>query len=319
MLRFLVRRTAQGALVLWLITMVVFALFFVVPSNVARTLAGRQASPQTVALIQHRLGLDLPVWRQYLGFIFRALHGDLGYDYYHQVPVTTVIANAAPITLSLVLGAAVIWLALGVFNGVMSAIHPRSFLDRSLTAFALFFYSMPSFLLGLLLLYFFYFQLTLAGIPIFPPGGYVPLSQGVGPWADHLILPWLTLALVSAAIYTRLTRGSMLDVLGEDYIRTARSKGIAERRVIGRHGLRSALTPVVTQFGIDLGALLGGAVITETVFSMPGLGKASLDALTQQNQPVIIATVLLASTAIVVANIAVDMLYAVLDPRVRLH
>ena len=319
MLRFLVRRTAQGALVLWLITMVVFALFFVVPSNVARTLAGRQASPQTVALIQHRLGLDLPIWRQYLGFIFRALHGDLGYDYYHQVPVTTVIANAAPITLSLVLGAAVIWLALGVFNGVMSAIHPRSFLDRSLTAFALFFYSMPSFLLGLLLLYFFYFQLTLAGIPIFPPGGYVPLSQGVGPWADHLILPWLTLALVSAAIYTRLTRGSMLDVLGEDYIRTARSKGIAERRVIGRHGLRSALTPVVTQFGIDLGALLGGAVITETVFSMPGLGKASLDALTQQNQPVIIATVLLASTAIVVANIAVDMLYAVLDPRVRLH
>ena len=319
MLRFLVRRTAQGALVLWLITMVVFALFFVVPSNVARTLAGRQASPQTVALIQHRLGLDLPIWRQYLGFIFRALHGDLGYDYYHQVPVTTVIADAAPITLSLVLGAAVIWLALGVFNGVMSAIHPRSFLDRSLTAFALFFYSMPSFLLGLLLLYFFYFQLTLAGIPIFPPGGYVPLSQGVGPWVDHLILPWLTLALVSAAIYTRLTRGSMLDVLGEDYIRTARSKGIAERRVIGRHGLRSALTPVVTQFGIDLGALLGGAVITETVFSMPGLGKASLDALTQQNQPVIIATVLLASTAIVVANIAVDMLYAVLDPRVRLH
>ena len=319
MLRFLVRRTAQGALVLWLITMVVFALFFVVPSNVARTLAGRQASPQTVALIQHRLGLDLPIWRQYLGFIFRALHGDLGYDYYHQVPVTTVIADAAPITLSLVLGAAVIWLALGVFNGVMSAIHPRSFLDRSLTAFALFFYSMPSFLLGLLLLYFFYFQLTLAGIPIFPPGGYVPLSQGVGPWMDHLILPWLTLALVSAAIYTRLTRGSMLDVLGEDYIRTARSKGIAERRVIARHGLRSALTPVVTQFGIDLGALLGGAVITETVFSMPGLGKASLDALTQQNQPVIIATVLLASTAIVVANIAVDMLYAVLDPRVRLH
>jgi len=319
MLRFLVRRTAQGALVLWLITMVVFALFFVVPSNVARTLAGRQASPQTVALIQHRLGLDLPIWRQYLGFIFRALRGDLGYDYYHQVPVTTVIANAAPITLSLVLGAAVIWLALGVFNGVMSAIHPRSFLDRSLTAFALFFYSMPSFLLGLLLLYFFYFQLTLAGIPIFPPGGYVPLSQGVGPWMDHLILPWLTLALVSAAIYTRLTRGSMLDVLGEDYIRTARSKGIAERRVIARHGLRSALTPVVTQFGIDLGALLGGAVITETVFSMPGLGKASLDALTQQNQPVIIATVLLASTAIVVANIAVDMLYAVLDPRVRLH
>jgi peptide/nickel transport system permease protein len=319
MLRFLIRRTAQGLLVLWLITIVLFALFFVVPSNVARTLAGRQASPQTVALIQHRLGLDLPLWRQYLGWIGRALHGDLGYDYYHQVPVTTIIANAVPITLSLVLGAAILWLAIGVFNGVVSAIRPRSFIDRALTAFALFFYSMPTFLLGLLLLYFLYFQLTLAGITLFPPGGYVPLSQGVLPWLDHLILPWFTLALVSAAIYTRLTRGSMLDVLGEDYIRTARSKGIAEKRVIGRHALRSALTPVVTQFGIDLGSLLGGAVVTETVFSLPGLGKAGLDALNQQNQPVIIAIVLLSSTAIVLANIAVDFVYALLDPRVRLH
>jgi len=319
MLRFLIRRIAQGLLVLWLITLVLFALFFIVPSNVARTLAGRQAPQATVDLISHRLGLDLPLWRQYLGWIGRALRGDLGFDYYHQVPVTTIIAQALPVTLSLVIGAAILWLAIGVFNGVMSAIHPRSFLDRSLTAFALFFYSMPSFLLGLLLLYFFYFQLTLAGLPIFPPGGYVPLSEGVVPWIDHLILPWLTLALVSAAIYTRLTRGSMLDVLGEDYIRTARSKGISERRVIQRHGLRSALTPVVTQFGIDLGTLLGGAVVTETVFSLPGLGKASLDALNQQNQPVVIATVLLASTAIVVANIAVDVVYAVLDPRVRLH
>ena len=319
MLRFLIRRTALGVLVLWLISMIIFALFFVAPSNVARTLAGRQATPETVALIQHRLHLDLPIWQQYLGFVGRALHGDLGYDYYHQVPVTTVIAAAAPITISLVLGAAVLWLAIGVFNGVMSAIKPRSFLDRSLTAFALFFYSMPSFLLGLLLLYFLYFQLTLAGISIFPPGGYAPLSEGIGPWVDHLILPWLTLALVSAAIYTRLTRGSMLDVLGEDYIRTARSKGIGESRVIVRHGLRSALTPVVTQFGIDVGTLLGGAVITETVFSLPGIGKASIDALTQQNQPVIIATVLLASTAVVIANIIVDVVYAILDPRVRLN
>ena len=319
MLRFLIRRTALGVLVLWLISMIIFALFFVAPSNVARTLAGRQATPETVALIQHRLHLDLPIWQQYLGFVGRALHGDLGFDYYHQVPVTTVITAAAPITGSLVLGSAILWLAIGVFNGVMSAIKPRSFLDRSLTAFALFFYSMPSFLLGLLMLYFLYFQLTLAGIRVFPPGGYAPLGDGIGPWVQHLILPWLTLALVSAAIYTRLTRGSMLDVLGEDYIRTARSKGIAERRVIVRHGLRSALTPVVTQFGIDVGTLLGGAVITETVFSLPGIGKASIDAITQQNQPVIIATVLLGSTAVVIANIVVDVFYAVLDPRVRLN
>jgi peptide/nickel transport system permease protein len=319
MLRFLIRRIGQGLVVLWLITMLLFVLFFVAPSNVARTLAGRQASASTVALIQHRLGLDLPLWQQYLDFIGRALHGDLGFDYYHQVPVTTIIAQALPVTASLVLGAAVLWLVIGVFNGVLSAIRPRSFLDRSLTAFALFFYSMPSFVLGLLLLYFCYFQLTLAGIAIFPAGGYSPLSDGIGPWADHLVLPWLSLALVSAAIYTRLTRGSMLDVLGEDYIRTARSKGISERRVISRHGLRSALTPVVTQFGIDLGSLLGGAIVTETVFSLPGLGKASLDAITQQNQPVIIGIVLVGSAAIVAANILVDVVYAILDPRVRLN
>src|ERR1019366_6339932 len=213
----------------------------------------------------------------------RALHGDLGFDYYHQVPVTTVIATALPITLSLVLGAAVLWLGIGVFNGVLSAIRPRSFVDRALTVFSLFFYSMPSFLLGLLLLYFFYFQLTLAGITLFPAGGYVPLSQGVGPWLDHMILPWVTLALVSAAAYTRLTRGSLLDVLGEDYIRTARSKGLSERRVIYRHGLRSALTPVVSQFGVDVGVLLGGAVLTESVFGMPGLGYTAVAAINQED------------------------------------
>src|SRR5471030_1912915 len=135
MLRFLIRRIALGLLVLWLISMLVFALFFIAPSNVARTLAGRQATPETVGLIQHRLGLDLPIWRQYFGFVSRALHGDLGYYYYHQVPVTTVISAAAPITLSLVVGSAILWLSLGVFNGVMSAIRPRSFVDRSLTVF----------------------------------------------------------------------------------------------------------------------------------------------------------------------------------------
>jgi peptide/nickel transport system permease protein len=319
MTRFLVRRIALGVLVMWLITIAVFALFFVAPNDVARTLAGRQAPPETVALISHRLGLDQPVWKQYLDFLGKAVHGDLGYDYYHQVPVTQIIAAALPITLSVVIGGAIIWIVLGVTNGVLSAIRPRSFLDRSLTAFSLLFYSMPTFLLGLLFLYFFYFRLTLAGIDIFPAGGYAPLSDGLWPWVQHLILPWFTLALVSAATYTRLTRASMLDVLGEDYVRTARAKGIGERRVVLRHGLRAALTPVVTQFGIDVGALLGGVVVTETVFSLPGLGKTAIDAINQQDLPVIIGIVLFASLAVVVANIIVDMVYAVLDPRVRLH
>ena len=319
MTRFLIRRIALGMVVLWLITMAVFALFFIAPNNVARTLAGRQATPETVALISARLGLDEPAWKQYLSFVGRALHGDLGYDYYHQVPVTSIMASALPITLSLVLGGAVIWLGLGITNGVLSAVRPRSFTDRSLTGFSLFFYSMPTFLLGLLLLYFLYFRLTLAGIAIFPAGGYAPMTGGVGPWLQHMILPWITLALVQAATYTRLTRASMLDVLGEDYVRTARSKGIGEQRVILRHGLRAALTPVVTQFGIDLGALLGGVVVTETVFSLPGLGKTAIDAINQQDLPVIVGIVLFASAAVVLANIVVDILYAVLDPRVRLH
>ncbi|MEO5709463.1 MAG: ABC transporter permease [Nocardioidaceae bacterium] len=319
MVRFLVRRTLSGLLVLWLISMAVFALFFITPSNVARTIAGRQATPEIIAAVNRRLGLDQPLWKQYLSFVNKALHGDLGYDFYHQVSVAHIIGQALPITVSLAVGASIIWLALGVFNGVMSAVHPRSFLDRALTAVSLFFFSIPSFLLGLVLLYFLYFRLTVAGYTWFPAGGYAPLSAGLGPWLNHLILPWFTLALISAAVYTRLTRGSMLDILSEDYIKTARSKGLSERRVVYRHGLRSALTPVVTQFGIDLGQLVGGVIITETVFSLPGLGKTSYDAITQQDLPVIIGIVLFAATAVIVANILVDVAYALLDPRVRMH
>ncbi|MDH2413761.1 ABC transporter permease [Nocardioides sp. CER19] len=318
MLRFLVVRTLTGLFVLWVISVAVFVLFFVAPSNVAHTLAGRQATPETIALINHRLGLDRPLWRQYLDFLTNALHGDLGYDYYHQQPVTTIIGQAFPITFSLAIGAAIIWLVLGVYNGVVSATHPRSLRDRSLTVTSLVFYSMPSFVLGLGALYFLYYKLTLSGHTWFPAGGYAPLSEGIGPWTRHLILPWLTIALVSAATYTRLSRASMLDVLGEDYIRTAEAKGLGQRRVTYRHALRSALTPVVTQFGIDLGQLVGGVVITEQIFSLPGLGKTAVNAITQQDLPVIIGIVLVASTAVVLANILVDLCYAFLDPRVRL-
>ena len=223
-----------------------------------------------------------------------------------------------PKTASIAFGAAVIWMLLGVTNGVLSAVRPRTFVDRGLTALSLFFYSMPTFLLGLLLLYYLYFQLTLAGIRIFPAGGYVDLTTSPAGWLQHMILPWITVALVSAAAYTRLTRTSMLEVLGEDYIRTARSKGISERRVVVRHGLRSALSPVVTQFGIDVATLLGGVIVTETVFSIDGIGRTAIVAIDQQDQPVIIGIVLLGTVAVVVANILVDIGYAVLDPRVRL-
>jgi len=318
MVAFLIRRVLFGILVLWIISVVVFFMFFVAPHDPARLLAGRQANAAEIEAIRHSLGLDRPVLEQYVTWLWNLLHGNLGYSYRASTPVRDLVLSRLPVTASLAIGAAVIWLVLGVSAGVLAAIRPRSFGDRTVTFFALFFYSMPTFLLGLVLLYFFFFRLYTAGLHLFPGGGYVPLTQDPIGWADHLVLPWFALALVTAAIYSRLTRGTMLDVLGEDYIRTARSKGISESRVVLRHALRSALTPVVTQFGIDLGTLLGGAIVTENVFGLPGLGQLAVASILNQNLPVVIGIVIVAAFFIVVANIAVDFVYAFLDPRVRL-
>jgi peptide/nickel transport system permease protein len=319
--RFLVRRILQGILVMWLVTVGVFIIFYVGPGpgQVARALAGKSATPATVAAVSHRLLLDRPIWVQYWHFLWLLLHGNLGYSFYHGQSVNSVLAAAFPITLSLVLGAAILWIIIGVLTGVLSAVRARSLADRAFTGLALFFYSMPTFVLGLLFLLFFYYELTIHGIHAFPGSGYVSFTTSPFEWFRSLILPWLTLALVSAATYTRLTRGSMLDVMGEDYIRTARAKGLSERRVIFRHSLRAALTPVVTQFGLDVGILIGGAVITEQVFGLPGLGFTLVEAITTQDLPIIIGVVIVAAAGVIVANIVVDAFYAVLDPRVRLH
>ena len=315
---FLVRRVLFGLLVLWIISVVVFVMFFVAPHDPARLLAGRQASASEILAIRRNLGLDRPILEQYGSWVWKLVHGDLGFSYRGSVPVRDLLGSRIPVTASLAFGAAVIWLVIGVSAGVLAAIKPRTIADRLVTFFALFFYSMPTFLLGLFFLFFFFFKLYTAGFHLFPGSGYVNLKDDPIGWADHLILPWFALALVTAAVYSRLTRGTMLDVLGEDYIRTARSKGISEGRVIVRHALRSALTPVVTQFGIDLGALLGGAIVTENVFGLPGLGQLAVQSISDQNLPVIIGIVIVASVFIVVANMCVDLLYAVLDPRVRL-
>jgi peptide/nickel transport system permease protein len=318
MLRFLTRRLLLGLLVLWIVSVAVFVLFFVTPHDPARLIAGRLATPQTVALVNHRLGLDRPLVDEYGGFVWRALHGDLGYSYYSSAPVWQLLASRLPVTASLALGAAVLWLVVGVGVGVAAARRPRSLVDRAGTLFVLTGLSMPTFLVGLLLIYFLFFRLHLGGVDLFPAGGYVPLTQDPAGWAQHLLLPWITLAVVIAATYSRLTRSSLLEVLGQDYIRTARSKGLSEPRVVYRHGLRSALTPVVTQLGIDLGGLLGGVIVTEEVFGLPGLGQLAWQSVTNQDLPVIIGTVLVASLFIVLANILVDLSYALLDPRVRL-
>ena len=229
-----------------------------------------------------------------------------------------MIATAAPATISLVLGAAIIWITYGVFTRVISAVRSRSLMDRSFTASALFFYSMPTFVLGFALIWIFAYMLSPV-TTFFPFHGYVSFTANPAQWFQYLILPWLTLALVTAATYTRLTRTSMLEVLGEDYIRTARSKGMKENRVITRHALRAALTPVVTLAGLDIGTALGGVIIVEVLFGVPGLGWTVIQAINQQDRPIILGITILAAIFVVIANLIVDILYAVLDPRVRLY
>ncbi|MFG1964414.1 ABC transporter permease [Nonomuraea sp. NPDC049028] len=316
--RFLLRRALLGVLVLWLVTLGTFLLFFVAPSDPARTLAGRQATPEQVELIRHNLGLDRPILVQYLDYLNRLIHGDLGQSYFSGESIGKLLSQDFPPTASLVIGGAILWVVIGVGAGVISATRARSLLDRVVTFLALAAVSMPTFVVGLLLLYFLFFQLSMAGAPLLPPDSYVPLTDSPGEWARHLILPWITLAMVQAASYVRLTRGSMLDILGEDYIRTARAKGVPEGRVIYRHGLRAALTPVVTQLGVDVGTLIGGVVVTESVFGLGGIGQAVVQAFVSGDLPVIMGVVVLATTAVVVANLLVDITYGLLDPRIRL-
>jgi peptide/nickel transport system permease protein len=306
-------------IVLVIITFLTYVIFFAGnPNDLAARFAGRDAGPAEIRDAAIRLGLNHGFWYQYWHYLDGLLHGSFGLDFQNAVPINSEIARAFPVTASLVLGSVVLWLLIGIPIGIMSATHPRSLRDRAGTTFALTFLSMPNFVLGLLLLLVFYYYLTQAGISWFPAAGYVPLTQSPVQWFMHLLLPWFSLALVQAAIYTRLIRGSLLDVLGEDYIRTARAKGLSRRVVIYRHGVRAALTPVMTQLGIDVGTLLAGAFVTERVFGLTGLGQLALNAIGNDDLPVVAAVVVLAAAFIVVMNTVVDILYAVLDPRVRL-
>ena len=316
---FVIRRIFAGILVLWLVTTVSFLLFFLRPANiVARLIGGRSASSATLALINKRLGLTEPITVQYWHFLVALVaHFNFGYSYYNGESVNTVLAQDLPRTASLVFGGVVLWLIAGLGVGILSATRARSLFDRVSTVGVLAGISLPTFVLGLLLLRYVFQPLnehgyTWIGI------NYVGLSAGVIPWMGHMILPWITLATVQAAVYTRLSRGSLLDTMGEDYIRTARAKGLRERRVIYKHGLRSGLTPVISQLGVDIGALLGGVIVVEQVFNIGGLGQDAVTAISQGNQPVILAFVVIASAFVVIANLIVDVVYAVLDPRVRI-
>jgi peptide/nickel transport system permease protein len=317
-LPFLGRRVAAGVVVLWAVSLATFLLFFTRPAVlVARSMAGKEPTAAELRQITRQLGLNQPIATQYWHYTDRLLHGNLGYSYVTGEPVTTILAQDLPRTASLVAGGVVLWLLIGIPIGILSATRARSAFDRTATVGVLAGLSLPTFVLGELLLFGVFLQLNKHGFT-WVQDGYVSPSQGLSAWAGHLILPWITLATVSAAVYSRLTRGSLLEALSQDYITTARAKGLSERRVTLRHGLRSALTPVVSQLGIDVGVLLGGVVVVENVFGIGGIGQDSVQAIDQGNLPVIIGFVLVAALFVVVANIIVDVCYTLLDTRVRL-
>jgi peptide/nickel transport system permease protein len=317
MIRFLTHRIGFGAGVLLVLSAFVFFLFFVAPGDPARMIAGDKATEAQLQQIRKNLGVDRPIVVQYGAFMQKALTGDLGFSYRNQQPVAPIILRRIPVTLSLVLGGALLWLSIGVPIGIMSARHVGSLRDRLGQAFILVGLSFPTFVLGMMSLYLLYFLPKQAGFTLFPAGGYKALTANPVLWVWHLALPWTTLALTMAAIYARLTRGQMLDVMGEDYIRTARAKGLSERKVVWKHGLRAALTPLVTQLGADIALLLGGVIVIEQVYGLQGVGALAVQAVANQDRPIIIGVVLLGGVFIVIANIVVDLLYVLLDPRVR--
>ena len=318
MTRYIIRRLLWGALMLPLVSALTFVLFRILPTGEpARLRAGNKASPTVIAELRVDLGLNRSLIEQfwlYMKGIF--LHFNLGFSYYSDASVKSLIFDRLPPTISLVAGAALIWVVSGVAVGIISAVRGRSKLDRASMGTALVLISAPEYWLGLIALYL--FAADIGQVKVFPgAGSYTGLTSDPWQWFTSLILPWLVLAATNAAIYARLLRGSLIEVMGEDYIRTARAKGLPERRVILRHGLRSAVNPVLTILGLDIGVLLGGAVLVETVFDIPGIGRLNYDAITHSNFPIVQGTVLVAALFIIVANIVVDIAYAYLDPRVR--
>jgi peptide/nickel transport system permease protein len=315
---YILRRILWGILLLFLVALLTFILFDVLPSaDPAQLRAGRNASPAIIAHIRHELGLDKSVFEQFWVYIKGiVLHFNFGYSFYSGQSVISLISNRLPATLSLTVGAVILWVAMGIPVGIISAVKRRTLVDRTAMGTALFFVSMPIYWLGLIVL--FLFASDIGRFPILPgANSYVGITTDAGKWFTSLLLPWFVLAATQAAIYSRLLRGSLVETMGEDYIRTARAKGLPERRVVWKHGVRSAITPVITVLGLDIGALLGGAVLTETVFDIPGIGRLNYDAILHSDFPVVQGTVLLAAMFIVVANIVVDIAYAYLDPRVR--
>jgi peptide/nickel transport system permease protein len=314
MLRFLVRRILGAIAVLFAISVLVFLIFNVVPAtNPAQRIAGKNATPTLIKNVEEEWGFDKSLPEQYWTQMKLIFTGEVTSYSQAHINVDKRILEGIPATASLCIGAAIIWLAFGFLFGYLSAVRAGGWLDRGLTVLALVGISMPVFWLASILLYYFTYK-----IELFPASGYEPLSDP-GKWASHLILPWISLAVLFAGFYSRVLRSSMLDVMNEDYVRTARAKGLSQRRVMTRHVLRNSLIPVITLFGLDFGVLIGGgAIVTESLFNIEGVGLFTAEALKQQDFPSIMAVTLFGAFFIVLFNIFVDIAYAYLDPRIRL-
>jgi peptide/nickel transport system permease protein len=318
MLRYIARRLLWGVALLFIVSAVIFVIFYAFPSADPATIrAGRQATPEQIERIREVLGLDKPIYEQYWIYITDlVLHADFGFSYASNAPVRELILDRLPATIFLVAGAVVIWLIIGLPTGMISAIRRRSVLDRTMMVSTLILISAPVFWLGLVMLYL--FAEDVGQVPLFPGIGSYQDASGFLGRADSMILPWIVLAAAFAAIYARYLRSSLIEVMGEDYIRTARAKGLSERRVVVRHGVRGAITPIVTLLGIDIGLLLAGnAILTESVFNIPGVGRLVFTSIERSDLPVIQGVVLFGAVFIIVLNLIVDIVYAFLDPRVR--
>ena len=329
------RRMIAAVLLSLIVTAATFVVFFLVPrlagatpDDLASRYVGRTASPEVIHQIAIKLGFTDPIWVQYGRFVKALILGAdystgpatvhcpapcLGYSFLTQNPVLPDLLDRLPVTISLAAGGALIWLLAGVSTGVVSALRRGSIFDRAAMGVALAGVSLPIFFTGLLALSVFSYWLGITA----PGGSYTPIDENPLRWAYDLLLPWITLAFLYAAGYARLTRAGMLDTMGEDFIRTARAKGLPERTVVLKHGLRAAVTPILTIFGLDLGLLLGGAILTESTYSLPGIGKYSVDAVVNNDLPKVLGVVLVSSIFIIAANLLVDLLYAAVDPRVR--
>jgi peptide/nickel transport system permease protein len=318
MLRFTIRRLLNMAFVMFAVSVLTFLIFMVMPgggdNQAALRIAGRNANEAQVATVKREWGLDEPFYVQYTDMMKKVFTGDL-ISYVNQINVREEIVRGIPRTAALVIGAGVIWLFFGVVFGVISAVYAGRFTDRALNVLALIGISLPVFWVGLVLLYY----LT-DRIALFPPGGYTELGEDPIDWAYHLILPWFALSILFIGFYSRVLRSNILDISNEDYVRTARAKGLSERRILLRHTLRNALIPIVTLFGLDFGAALGGgAILTESVFGLQGVGQYAADSIGRLDLPPIMGVVLYGAFFIVLLNAVVDILYALLDPRIRLQ